>query len=346
MSPRRAAFLDIGTNTILCLIADVRETGRFRVLDDLAEITRLGEGVDRTGLISVEAERRSFEVLKRYRDHCNHLGVQEIVAVGTSALREAKNSSAVRARIHDKLGIDVRVISGAQEAAYAFSAVQRGLSLLGKELLVVDIGGGSTELIHGNQSGLLQAVTLDLGSVRLTERYLHNDPVRAAEVELMDEAIERELSSLAERGIRVHSLVTLVGIAGTFTTLAAIEKKLERYSHSQVHGEILTADAVRRQCRLLQAKTIAERKRIVGLEPKRADVIFAGAYLLKRIMALWQIDKVVVSDQGVRYGLLYENATAMYKTVDIFELIGNDSAFLLRHGDTSSIQWRHYYSRR
>src|SRR5918992_2814794 len=308
MSPRRSAFFDIGTNTILCLIADTRDTGRFGVWDDLAEITRLGEGVDRTGLISPDAERRSFEVLERYRDHCDNLGVQEIVAVGTSAFREAKNSSAVRARIHDKLGIDVRAISGDEEAAYSFLATQRGLSLVGNELLVVDIGGGSTELVHGNQSGVLQGVSLDLGSVWLTERFLHSDPVCKAEVDLMGEAIERQLSSLAAHGMRVNSLVTLVGIAGTFTTLAAIEKKLERYSHSQIHGEILTVDAVRRQCQLLQEKTIAERKRIVGLEPKRADVIFAGAYLLERIMALWQIDKVIVSNQGVRYGLLYETA--------------------------------------
>jgi exopolyphosphatase/guanosine-5'-triphosphate,3'-diphosphate pyrophosphatase len=144
--------------------------------------------------------------------------------------------------------------------------------------------------------------------VRLTERYLHSDPVGAAEVNQMGEAIDRELSSLVERGMRVNSLVTVVGIAGTFTTLAAIEKKLAQYSHSQVHGGILTINEVCRQIRLLQEKTIAERKRIVGLEPKRADVIFAGAYLLERIMTLWQIDKVVVGDQGVRYGLLYETA--------------------------------------
>jgi exopolyphosphatase/guanosine-5'-triphosphate,3'-diphosphate pyrophosphatase len=308
MSPRRSAFIDIGTNTILCLIAEIRDTGRFRVLDDLGEITRLGEGVDRTGLISPEGERRSFEVLERYRDHCKSLGVEEIIAVGTSALRDAKNSSAVRARFRDKLGIDVRVISGDEEAAYSFLAVKRGLSLVGKELLVIDIGGGSTELIQGNESGVCHAISIDLGTVRLTERYLHSDPVGADEVDQMTEAIDREMSVAAERGIRAKSVVTLVGIAGTFTTLAAIEKKLERYSHSQVHGAILTIDEVRRQICVLQQSTIAERKRIIGLEPKRADVIFAGACLIDRIMRLWQRDTVIVSDQGVRYGLLHEAA--------------------------------------
>jgi exopolyphosphatase / guanosine-5'-triphosphate,3'-diphosphate pyrophosphatase len=308
MSPRRSAFIDIGTNTILCLIAEIRDTGRFRVLDDLGEITRLGEGVDRTGLISPEGERRSFEVLERYRDHCKSLGVEEIIAVGTSALRDAKNSSAVRARFHDKLGIDVRVISGDEEAAYSFLAVGRGLSLVGKELLVIDIGGGSTELIQGNESGICHAISIDLGTVRLTERYLHSDPVGADEVAQMTEAIDRKMSLAAERGMRAKSTVTLVGIAGTFTTLAAIEKKLERYSHNQVHGAILTADEVRRQIGVLQQSTIAERKHIIGLEAKRADVIFAGACLIDRIMRLWQSDTVIVSDQGVRYGLLHEAA--------------------------------------
>jgi exopolyphosphatase/guanosine-5'-triphosphate,3'-diphosphate pyrophosphatase len=311
MSPRRSAFIDVGTNTILCLIAELRDTGRFRVLDDLGEITRLGQGVDRTGLISPEGEQRSLEVLERYLDHCKSLGVEEIIAVGTSALRDAKNSGDVRARVYDKLGIDIRVISGDEEAAYSFSAVQRGLSLVGQELLVIDIGGGSTELIRGNQSGVCQAISIDLGSVRLTERYLPSDPVRPEEVGQMTAAIDRELSLLAEHGIAAKATVTVVGIAGTFTTLAAIEKKLARYSRSQVHGATLTLAEVRRQIFLLQDKTIAERKRIVGLEPKRADVIFAGAYLLERIMTFWHSDRVVVSDQGVRYGLLHEAAAPL-----------------------------------
>src|SRR5512141_2084525 len=168
MSPRRSALIDVGTNTILCLIADIRETGRFRVLDDMAEIARLGQGVDQTGLIGAGGEQRAIEIRTRYRDRCNDLGVAEITAVGTSALRDAKNSDQVRARIRDALGIDIRVISGAEEAGYSFLAVQRGLSLRGQELLVIDIGGGSTEFILGNESGVSRAVSIDVGSVRLT----------------------------------------------------------------------------------------------------------------------------------------------------------------------------------
>jgi exopolyphosphatase/guanosine-5'-triphosphate,3'-diphosphate pyrophosphatase len=311
MSPRRSAFIDVGTNTILCLIADIRETGRFRVLDDMAEIARLGQGVDHSGIIGAAGEQRAIEILARYRDRCKDLGVEEITAVGTSALRDAKNSDAVRARIRDKLGIDIRVISGAEEAGYSFLAVQRGLSLLCQVLLVIDIGGGSTEFILGNDNGVSRALSIDVGSVRLTERYLHSDPVSTEEIAAMSLAIEAHLAGIANQIAIRASRATWVGIAGTFTTLAAIERKLARYSHSQVHGSVLTLAEVKRQVAMLQERTVAERKQIIGLEPKRADVIFAGAYLIEKIMARFGANQLVVSDQGVRYGLLHEAAKAL-----------------------------------
>jgi exopolyphosphatase / guanosine-5'-triphosphate,3'-diphosphate pyrophosphatase len=305
MSPERCAFLDIGTNTILCLIAEFA-AGKFTILDDLAEITRLGEGVDRTAQISHEGERRSRETLRRYLSQCTEFGVEKIFAVGTSALRDAKNSGDVRARFKKELGLEVRVITGDEEAAYSFLAVQKGLFLHGKALLVIDIGGGSTEFIRGNDSGVSKALSVDIGSVRLTERFLHSDPVRAEECAEMVAAIDREILPLKDRWLKDKSELTVVGIAGTFTTLAAVEKKMERYVHSSVHGSILTLSEVRRQARLFEQRTIAERKAIPGLEPKRADVIFAGARLIERIMTLFNIARIIVSDQGVRYGLLYE----------------------------------------
>jgi len=311
MSPRRCAFFDIGTNAMLCLIADIRDTGRFRVLDDLAEIAGLGQGVDRTGVISAAGEQRAMDVLRRYRDRCDDLGVEEIVAVGTSALRDGKNSVEVRTRIRAALGIDIRVISGAEEAAYAFLAIQRGLSLPGRELLVIDIGGGSTEFIWGNDAGVVRAVSVDIGSVRLTERFLHSDPVVAAEAAAMGAAIEAELTKIAKEASGQTSNPTLVGIAGTFTTLAAIERKLAHYSHSQVHGSVLTLAEVQRQVAMLRAKSVTDRKQIVGLEPKRAEVIFAGAFLIEKIMESLAVPQVIVSDQGVRYGLLHEFAKSL-----------------------------------
>jgi exopolyphosphatase/guanosine-5'-triphosphate,3'-diphosphate pyrophosphatase len=311
MSPRRGAFIDVGTNTILCLIADIRDTGRFRVLDDLAEIAGLGRGVDQTGMIGAAGEARALEILGRYRDRCHDLGVEAITAVGTSALRDAKNSDEVRERIRSALGIDIRVISGAEEAAYSFLAVQRGLSLLGQELLVIDIGGGSTEFILGNEDGVTRAASIDVGSVRLTERYLHADPVHPVEFAAMTAAVDLALAPIAKAFSSQVSSLALVGIAGTFTTLAAIEKRLARYSHSQVHGSVLTLAEVKRQVALLREKSITQRRQIVGLESKRADVIFAGAHLIEKIMERFGASQVVVSDQGVRYGLLHEAAKTL-----------------------------------
>lgn len=307
MTRRRVAFIDIGTNTILCLIAELKHDGSFLVLDDLAEIARLGEGVHQSGFIGPEAEARSVEVARRYVKRCQALAVEQIIAVGTSALREARNSAEVRARFKEELGVDVRVLSGDAEARYSFLAVQRGLPAIRRGLLVVDVGGGSTELIRGDGAGVSQAASLNIGSVRLTEQFLHSDPVRMEEYEKLMAAVETELATLPHQWLRNSSILTLVGIAGTFTTLAAVEKKLARYKHGEVHGSRLTLNEIRRQVALFLGQTIGERRRIPGLEPMRADVILAGACLIEKMMSLFRAEEVIVSDQGVRYGLLYEH---------------------------------------
>jgi exopolyphosphatase/guanosine-5'-triphosphate,3'-diphosphate pyrophosphatase len=314
MSAPRFAFIDIGTNTILCLIAELRGGGRFRVMEDFAEITRLGQGVYQSGLIGSAGERRSREVLERYLAACKNFGVEEITAVGTSALRDARNSRDVTERWRQEIGLSVRVISGDEEAAYSFLAVQKGLTLGARELLVIDIGGGSTEFIRGNESGVARALSINVGSVRLTERFLHSDPVREDECAAMVAAIDQDLTAIREALGGSDTRLTLVGIAGTFTTLAAVEKQLTRYSHSAVHGACLKLAEIKRQVRFFQSKTIAERKRIPGLEPKRADVILAGAWLTERIMTGFGAEQIMVSDQGVRYGLLYERL-ARHKSV-------------------------------
>lgn len=307
---KRFAAIDIGTNTILLLIAELESDGSFQVLDDRAEITRLGAGVDRARQIGPEGERRSLEVLKSYLETCRSLGVDEIAAVGTSALRDARNTGVFKTRLKRELGLDLRVLSGEEEAAYSYQAVQKGLALGEKEVLVVDVGGGSTELIWGKGGALHRSISLDLGSVRLTERFLLSDPVREEECARLTTAIDRKLQPLLVDWGVGGGFHAIVGIAGTFTTLAAIAKGLRRYSHSEVHGSCLSRAEVARQVQLFKGKTIAERKEIPGLEAKRADVILAGALLIERVMALFRVDQVTVSDQGIRYGLLHERLSA------------------------------------
>lgn len=306
MAGKRFAAIDIGTNTILLLIAELKKDRAFEVLEDRAEITRLGEGVDRTRGISTPAADRSLKVLRAYRERCAELAVHEIVAVGTSAFRDARNSADFQARLKRELDLEVRVLSGEEEAAYSYSAVERGLSLKGEEVLAVDVGGGSTEFIWGKDGRLYRWASLDLGSVRLTERFLGTDPARQEECDRLVTAIDRELESLIVKWAVTPRFSTMVGIAGTFTTLAAVGRRLAHYSHSEVHGSLLSRAEVERQIRLYQTMPIPERRMIPGLEPERADVILAGAILIERIMGFFGLDQARVSDQGIRYGLLYE----------------------------------------
>ncbi|HZD40983.1 MAG TPA: Ppx/GppA phosphatase family protein [Terriglobales bacterium] len=310
MPASRVAFFDIGTNTILLLVAEIGANGSFTVLDDVAEIARLGQGVDVNSRISADAESRALGVLRHYLTHCRQLHVQECVAVGTSALRDAANSTEVRARLKAQLGLEIRVLSGHEEAAYSFLAVQRGLQTTAKAVLVVDIGGGSTEFIWGDAGGMSRAISINIGSVRLTERFLRSDPVTDEECARMVTFIDQEVGRLGHRDGRISEGLSLVGIAGTFTTLAAVEKRLMRYSHYEVHGSLLTLSEVTRQVKLYQSIPVAERRQIPGLEPKRADVILAGAWLVQRIMQAFGVQQITVSDQGVRYGLLYERLGA------------------------------------
>jgi len=306
MSGKRFAAIDIGTNTMLLLAAELAGSGTFRVLADRAEITRLGEGVDRNGRIGSDGEERSLRVLGEYLQICRDLGVDEIVAVGTSALRDARNAANFRIRVRGELGLDLRILSGEEEASYSYLAVQRGLDLKGKEILVVDVGGGSTEFIWGEGDRLVRLASLDLGSVRLTERFLLSDPAREEECSRLTADIDEKLRSRLAAWSTERGFHKMVGIAGTFTTLAAVARGLTRYSHSDVHGSRLGRVEVQRQVRLFESKTVAERKAIPGLEPQRADVILAGALLIDRIMAFFRLDEVMVSDQGIRYGLLFE----------------------------------------
>jgi len=303
---KRFAAIDIGTNTILLLIAEISENGSFNVLEDRAEITRLGEGVDRARRTGPGGEARSLQVLRDYRRKCRELGVEEIAAVGTSVLRDSRNAAAFRALVKRELGFELRVLSGEEEAWYSYLAVQKGLALDGIDVLVVDVGGGSTEFIWGKGGALHRWASLDIGTVRLTERFLSSDPARAEEIAELLEGVDQALERLRADWKAETSIPTMVGIAGTFTTLSAIEKGLRRYSRSEVHGSRLSRSEVGRQARLFQSKTVAERKKIPGLEPKRADVILAGALLIGRIMDFFGVEEVIVSDQGIRYGLLYE----------------------------------------
>jgi len=306
MKPRRLAAIDVGTNTVLLLIAESKGPGDYRIIEDRAEITRLGEGVHRSGSLGDGGRQRTLDALKMYCARCHDLGVGEIRAAGTSALREADNAGRFIRQVKAELGLELRALSSREEAYYSFAAVERGLPPKGRQVLVVDVGGGSTELIWGRLGTLYRWASLPVGTVKLTERFLFSDPAEDGQCRRLTAAVDKEIHGDLLRWSDGASFDAMVGVAGTFTTLAAVSLALPEYRSDLVHGSELERTEVQRQIELFKTKTLEERKRIPGLEPKRADVILAGALLIDRIMERFQLERASVSDQGIRYGLLYE----------------------------------------
>jgi exopolyphosphatase/guanosine-5'-triphosphate,3'-diphosphate pyrophosphatase len=301
---RRLATLDIGTNTVLLLVADATSGGLLPVLER-ATITRLGQGVDRTRELAPEASARTLACLRDYATDLARLGVTEVAAVGTSALRDARGGAELVAEAKAILGVAPLVIGGEREAELTFSGALSGLAVSGA-VTVFDVGGGSTELVTGNaERAITSAVSLDIGSVRLFERHVTTDPPSGAELALVREDVERTLGSVV-----ISGQGTLVGVAGTVTTLAAIALELDTYDPSRVHGRMLDIASVCSLVARLASLPLEERKRIRGLDPARADVIVVGGVIVERVMALTRSDNLVVSDRGVRWGLLEELAAS------------------------------------
>jgi exopolyphosphatase / guanosine-5'-triphosphate,3'-diphosphate pyrophosphatase len=271
-----------------------------------ATITRLGEGVDKTRRLAPAAVERNLECLRAYADDLRQHGSPPLAVVGTSALRDAEGAQAFLDEAERLLGVRPRVIAGDEEAALTFGGALSGLDVEG-ELLVFDVGGGSTELILGSARALAapqSRVSLDIGSVRLFERHVRSDPPSAAELSAIEADIARELSTAAPLRTRSSSAITLVGVAGTVTTLMALELELAVYEPERVHGAVLTLSAVEKLCAKLASLPLAERKQLPGLEPKRADVIVAGAIIVRDLLRRAGAASAIVSDRGVRFGLL------------------------------------------
>ncbi|MBS3920375.1 MAG: Ppx/GppA family phosphatase [Deltaproteobacteria bacterium] len=300
-SPERVASIDIGTNTILLLIAEVRQ-GKLKTLFDTETIVRLGEGVQKNGMLSEGAIKRGFQTLERYLKRCQEMKVQKTFVIGTSALREAKNSALFLQRVKEKFDLSIDVISGEEEAQLSFLSVARDVAKSNKNLLVVDVGGGSTELILGKGDEIIRWVSLPLGIVRFTERLLLSDPVKEEEYRTMVEEIRKQLPDFPI----LKNPLSMVSIGGTGTALASVEQGLEKFMIERIHRFVLTREALRNQLSLYCSKTIEERKEIKGLPPSRVDVILAGGTILYLIMEKFDCSFLLVSGHGVRYGLLYE----------------------------------------
>ncbi len=297
----RVASIDIGTNTILLLNAEV-DKGRLKPLFEMETIVRLGEGLQKNGSLSPEAMKRGLQTLEQYLEKCHKMRVEKIYAVGTSALREAKNSKIFLKLAEEKLGLSIEVISGEEEAQLSFLAVAKDLKELNQSMMVVDVGGGSTEFISGKRDRITRWVSLPLGSVRFTEKFLVSDPVQEKEWEKM----EREIRKLLVNIPHPKKSLSMVAVGGTATTLASVEQGLEGFTPEKIHHFVLKKEALRNQLFLYRSKTIEERKKMPGLFPARADVILAGGAILYLTMEELRCPSILISCHGVRYGLLYK----------------------------------------
>ena len=298
----KLATFDIGSNTVLMLAAEVDERRQPRILAELSRITRLGRGVDKNGRLGPDSSALTLATLQEFTATAAGLGVERITAAATAALRDAADGSEFIAQVRERTGIELQIIPGAEEAALSHLAVVRGLSLdPSLPLLIVDIGGGSTELIGAEPGAELKLVSLQIGSVRLTERCVRGDPPSDADTASLRATIESALDGLGWR----FRPARLVGIAGTVTTLCAVALGLHSYDSGLVHGHRLPRTEVGRVIGLLRSRPQVERLKLPGLPEGRADVLFAGATILEHVMERFGADEVTVSDQGVRWGLLW-----------------------------------------
>ena len=295
----RFATLDVGTNTVLLLVAEP-DGARFRPVVERMEITRLGRGVDKSGRLADEAIDDTVAAIVRFAEEARSLGSQEIACVATSASRDAQNGQVFLDRVLKEAGVTAEIITGDLEAQLSFEAAARELGA-DKSLVVVDIGGGSTEIVFGEKGQVSFRHSFDVGSVRLTERHVHHDPPESLEREAVRAALELAFAKLPAppKGF------TLVGIAGTVTTVCAVARGVDPYDADRVHLSRLTLAEVRRERERYFALDLATRRKLKGMPEKRADVIAAGALILEQTMVRLGAQEVVVSDRGIRWGLLY-----------------------------------------
>ncbi|HEU5265164.1 MAG TPA: Ppx/GppA phosphatase family protein [Jatrophihabitans sp.] len=303
-APVRCAAIDCGTSSIRLLIADVDGAAVTDVVRE-TRIVRLGEGVDRTGRLAPTALERTRVALVDYAAAIRAHAAERVRMVATSATRDARNRQDFVAMVCAELGVAPEVIDGAEEAALSFAgaaSVYSETETAPGPLLVADIGGGSTELVRGD-GGALCSFSMDVGCVRLTERHLHDDPPPAAQVAAAVSDIRIAIEA-ARRHVPLNPAVTLIGVAGTVLTLAALVFGVERYDEAAVHGTTMSAAQVREVTGMLLAMTRAQRRALPAMHPGRADVIGAGALVLRTLVEEIGVDAVTASGHDVLDGIV------------------------------------------
>jgi exopolyphosphatase / guanosine-5'-triphosphate,3'-diphosphate pyrophosphatase len=300
---RRVAAIDCGTNSIRLLIAEPDGSGGLADLERRLEIVRLGQGVDATGEFHPDALRRTFAAIDGYAELIKKAEVPtgKVHFVATSAARDVKNRETFFAGVKERLGVLPDVISGETEARLSFLGALSRVKPEGEPVLVMDIGGGSTELITGGADGdLHSAVSLDVGSVRVTERFFKQNPVADDDLERAAGYVDDLLTG---SGVDFDSIGAWIGVAGTVTTLAGVYLELERYDRERVHGARIPLAAIAEQLHRLAELTVDQIRALPSMHPGRADVITGGALVESRIAARVHLDHLIVSESDILDGI-------------------------------------------
>lgn len=299
----RAAVVDLGTNSFLLLVGERDQQGQLTIIEEALFEPRLGQGLDRTGAISAEAEARATEAVLQIGNRCRELGA-EIHAVGTEVFRRAKNGSTVAETLAGVLGASITILSGEEEARYAHLGSAWQLYPVGYPYLHVDIGGGSTEITSGLAGSLPKVSSLPYGCVLLQERYLHTDPPTPGEMLRLLGKIAREFGG-AKRLVESPTWPLVAG-GGTATYLAAVHLGLTDYDPKRIHGLVLSEHILWELVLRLAELPLDSRRALPGLTASRAEVIVAGGLVLLSVMSILERDQVIVSAQGLRMGVLLE----------------------------------------
>jgi exopolyphosphatase/guanosine-5'-triphosphate,3'-diphosphate pyrophosphatase len=305
----RVASVDCGTNTIKLLVTDIdRGSGTQDDLVRELRIVRLGQDVDRTGRLADEALARVFAATEEYAGIVSSHHVEALRFVATSAARDASNSDVFVEGVRARLGVEPEVVSGDEEAQLSYEGATRSLTGVPTPIGVLDIGGGSTELIVGDADGHVRAGrSLDVGSVRITERLMPSDPPTGEELDDAVRAVDEALDTLPAYGVRIGDAATLVGVAGTVTTVAALLLGLDTWDRDRVHHSSFPVEDVHGLVDRVLRMTVAERERI-GVPAGRSDVIGAGAVILDRVLLRSGADRLTVSDSDILDGIAWSIA--------------------------------------
>lgn len=304
----KVAAIDIGTNSMRLLIADY-EDGKLYNRQKFVNTTRIGQDVDKDGYINKQAIDRNILALKEYVNKAKESGCENIYCMGTSALRDSKNKVEFIELARIETGIEVEIISGKEEADVGFLGVLNGCDNKGN-IIVIDIGGGSTEFIIGSNKGIELSKSEDVGALRMTEKFLKSDPINNSEFNDMSRFIEEKINSTIET-IKGKNIKTLIGIGGTITSVSAINQNLEVYSMEKIHNSRICKKELENILQKFKNMTLSDRKEVKGLQPKRADIITAGVEILDIIMEKIEIESIIVSEYDNLEGLLCKKLKKM-----------------------------------